>query len=151
MQNEAFLTVLAGVTGLLGVKLAVTHLLAVRTRLMTSQFKTAEDSTHMPWILVAMFKLLLGAFGPKFDQTRLQGITSNTLENEPFLLLMALMLGLTGLAQDHDILMLKAYAALRFAHAFFYLFAIQPFRAIAFVSGLSISLCFGARLALLLL
>ena len=151
MQNEAFLTVLAGVTGLLGAKLAVTHMLAVRTRLMTSEYKTAEDSTSMPGPLLAVMRLLLGAFGPKFDQTRLQGITSNILENEPFLLLMGLMLGLTGFAQDHDILMLKAYAVVRFAHFFFYLFAIQPFRAMSFISGLSISLCFGVRLALLLL
>ena len=150
-MSDTYVNTVAGVTGFLGLKLAVTHLLTIRTRLLTTSFKTAEDSTDIPAPLVALFKVLLGAYGPPQDMARLQGCVSNSLENEPQLLAMALMLGLSGKANDTDVLLLKVFAAMRFIHFVTYLLAVQPFRALSFVSGLTVNLFFGARLTALLL
>ena len=150
-MSNTYMNTVAGVTGLLGLKLAVTHLLTIRTRLLTSSYKVGEDSTDIPAPLVALFKVLLGAYGPPQDMARLQGCVSNSLENEPQLLAMALMLGLSGKANDKDVLMLKVFAVMRLIHFVTYLLAVQPFRALSYVAGLTVNLCFGARLTALLL
>eukprot|EP00754_Rhynchopus_humris_P009154 Rhum_TRINITY_DN13943_c0_g1::Rhum_TRINITY_DN13943_c0_g1_i1::g.65607::m.65607/K00799/GST, gst; glutathione S-transferase len=140
-----YVNVLAGATGLLGAKLAVSHLLTARTRFITSNFKVAEDARDSP--LKPVFAVLLGAFGPAIPLERLLGVVSNSLENEPAFLLMALLLHLTGDATASDVTLVKAFVALRFVHALTYIAAVQPFRALAFVGGLLLNLCFAARLA----
>eukprot|EP01061_Rhynchopus_euleeides_P000947 TRINITY_DN10688_c2_g2_i1.p1 TRINITY_DN10688_c2_g2~~TRINITY_DN10688_c2_g2_i1.p1 ORF type:complete len:149 (+),score=68.52 TRINITY_DN10688_c2_g2_i1:58-504(+) len=145
-----FMNTLAGVSGVLATKLAVTHLLTSRTRSMISQYKAAEDAS-MPGPLLQLFKVLLGAYGPQLELSRLLGVVSNSIENEPQLLFMALLLNLTGHATDNDTLLLKVYATLRMVHFISYLLALQPFRALSYIGGLLINLCFGTRLAMLLL
>ena len=145
-----FMTTLAGVTGLLTTKLAVTHLLTVRSRLIQGEFKATEDHS-IPGPLVQLFKITLGAYGPPVDIKRLLGVVSNSIENEPQLLFMGLLLGLTGHATANDTKLVKAYAALRMVHFISYLLALQPWRALSYVAALLINLCFGARLTMLLL
>ena len=140
-----FVNVLAGASGLLGAKLAVSHLLTARTRAITSTYKATEDRGD--WALKSIFKVLLGAYGPAVPLERLLGVVSNSLENEPAFLLMALMLHLTGGASASDVTLVKAFVALRFVHALTYIAAVQPFRALAYVGGLLLNLCFAARLA----
>eukprot|EP00754_Rhynchopus_humris_P009155 Rhum_TRINITY_DN13943_c0_g1::Rhum_TRINITY_DN13943_c0_g1_i2::g.65609::m.65609/K00799/GST, gst; glutathione S-transferase len=140
-----FVNVLAGASGLLGAKLAVSHLLTARTRAITSTYKATEDRGD--WALKSIFKVLLGAYGPAIPLDRLLGVVSNSLENEPAFLLMALLLHLTGDATASDVTLVKAFVAFRFVHALTYVVAVQPFRALAFVGGLLLNLCFAARLA----
>ena len=149
-MSDIYMNTVAGVTGLLGLKLVATILLMTRTRLIREEYKAPEDSTDVPAPMRAFFRLGVVAYGPPQDLARLNGCMSNSLENEPQLLAMALMLGLSGKATDTDVLMLKVFAAMRFIHFVTYLLAVQPFRALSFAGGLGVSLCFGARLTALL-
>eukprot|EP01061_Rhynchopus_euleeides_P027746 TRINITY_DN4512_c0_g1_i1.p1 TRINITY_DN4512_c0_g1~~TRINITY_DN4512_c0_g1_i1.p1 ORF type:complete len:176 (+),score=72.03 TRINITY_DN4512_c0_g1_i1:72-530(+) len=149
-SKQDYLRVLAGVTGILGLKLLLTHVLTVRSRLIQREFKVPEDGNAKGPAL-AVFKAVLCAHGAPVEIKRLLGVVSNSVENEPQLLFMGLMLGLTGHATANDALLLKAYASLRIVHFISYLLALQPFRALSYVGGLLVNLCFGARLMLLLL
>eukprot|EP01060_Flectonema_neradi_P026949 TRINITY_DN36597_c0_g1_i1.p1 TRINITY_DN36597_c0_g1~~TRINITY_DN36597_c0_g1_i1.p1 ORF type:complete len:147 (+),score=26.43 TRINITY_DN36597_c0_g1_i1:72-512(+) len=137
---------LAKGAGLLTLKMVVSHLATVRTRIMTADFKADEDHGIAKPVL-NLFKVLLGAYGPTFENPkRLLGIVNNSVENEPFWFAVALMLGQTGKANDTDSKLILAYVACRFIHAFCYIFAIQPFRAFSYTAGLGITGFTAARL-----
>ena len=134
--------------GMLTMKLALTHMATVRTRMMTSTYKVKEDH-GIGGPVAAVMRLLLVAYGPSFENTdRLLSVVSNAYENEPFWFSAALMLGLSGKATEADINLIWAFVAFRFIHAFCYLLGVQPWRALSYVGGLSITGFTAARLIL---
>ena len=143
---SVYLIALSQAVGLLTLKIVVTHLLTVRTRMMKVTYKAKEDNS-MPGPVVAIFKLLLGAYGPTFESAdRLLAVAGNAVENEPFWFAASLMLEYAGKAKDTDVNLIWAYVALRYIHALAYIVGVQPWRALSYTGGLALTLCTATRL-----
>eukprot|EP01060_Flectonema_neradi_P019730 TRINITY_DN2705_c0_g1_i12.p2 TRINITY_DN2705_c0_g1~~TRINITY_DN2705_c0_g1_i12.p2 ORF type:complete len:147 (+),score=17.87 TRINITY_DN2705_c0_g1_i12:63-503(+) len=135
------MSVLNQVAGILVLKMMLMHYLTVRARLMSGRHKWSEDTRTAQSIIGDTMKVLTLCWGPKIDVDRLVGVVHNSVENEPFFLVAASMLG-----GGHDDLM-WAYCIARCLHAFFFLVQLQPFRGIAYSVALGINIYFGWMLA----
>eukprot|EP01064_Diplonema_japonicum_P004517 TRINITY_DN1296_c0_g4_i3.p1 TRINITY_DN1296_c0_g4~~TRINITY_DN1296_c0_g4_i3.p1 ORF type:complete len:169 (+),score=70.37 TRINITY_DN1296_c0_g4_i3:69-509(+) len=140
-----YMNTLGKATGLLGLKMCVTHLLTVRTRLITSSYKVGEDTTMHP-LIGTMFKVTLGAYGPPIDIGRLHGVVSNSLENESIFFAIYLMIGLTKNTTEQHIKLIWAFVIARYIQAFSYILGVQPYRAFSFVAGLLMTIFGGVEL-----
>eukprot|EP00755_Sulcionema_specki_P012250 Sspe_Gene.50940::Locus_28293_Transcript_1_1_Confidence_1.000_Length_704::g.50940::m.50940/K00799/GST, gst; glutathione S-transferase len=130
MASQDYWNTVATATGLLSAKVFGLHVLTTRTRIMTGQFKTPEDNTigKLP-LLPAIFKVALCCFGPTFkDPSRLTGCAGNSVENEPYMLLLAVVMGLARTPPENAGKLLMAYVALRYVHMLTYLAGVQPWR-----------------------
>eukprot|EP01064_Diplonema_japonicum_P004509 TRINITY_DN1296_c0_g2_i1.p1 TRINITY_DN1296_c0_g2~~TRINITY_DN1296_c0_g2_i1.p1 ORF type:complete len:166 (+),score=55.59 TRINITY_DN1296_c0_g2_i1:60-500(+) len=140
-----YMNTLGKATGLLGLKMCVTHLLTVRTRFIENSFKTNEDTQIHP-VIGTCFTYLLGAFGPSISIPRLHGVVSNSLENESIFFAIYLMIGLTKTPTEQHIKIIWAFVVARYIQAFSYLLGVQPYRAFSFVAGLMMTIFGGVEL-----
>ena len=150
-MGDDFIRTLAGVSGLLGLKSAVTLALQVRTKLLTHEYNIEEDKKVSESFMRPLLVVGFGAVGPPLELMRLRGIVSNSLETEPAFLFMGLMMHLAGVAHKADVRLLKLYVLMRYIHAVAYQLGLQPVRGIAWTIGFSLNLCFGAQLVKTLL
>ncbi|KAJ9448166.1 hypothetical protein DIPPA_12342 [Diplonema papillatum] len=127
------------VTGVLTIKMMAMHVLTIRARVGSQDYKTSEDA------LFGFLTPLMRA-GPGIPLERLLGIVRNSIENEPFFLLVAFALQLFSTPPQAYATYLQAYAATRCLHAVSYLLKLQPFRGIFFGAGAVLTIMFGIKL-----
>ena len=135
------MSVLNQVAGILVLKMMLMHFLTIRARYMSNRHKWQEDARTAQSLVGDTIKVLTLCWGPQIDVDRLSGVVSNSIENEPFFLIAASMLG--GGSDD----LMWAYCIARCLHAFFFLVKLQPFRGIAYCVALGINIHFGWKLA----
>lgn len=141
VSASEFNAVLGWGIAVLALKTILCNFLTVRARFGSQTFATKEDA-HIPGGI--LFKFALLAFGPLTSQdtvTRLSGIVRNSLENEPFFFFTAFAYNALNAAPADctcGVLLVKLYVVTRILHALTYLFAVQPFRAVFWLSGVAV-------------
>jgi uncharacterized MAPEG superfamily protein len=94
---------------------------------------------------VNLFKILLIAQGPTPSIDRLNGVSSNNTQNEPFFLGLAAAIAVSGTAPSWGPSALIGYAVCRVLHTLVYVSGIvpQPARAITWIGGSAACLSLG--------
>jgi len=141
---------IAMVIGILAIKTVLLQLVLVRTRLMTGNLKRTanggaewEEDTRMPGWAAQVLKIMLVCYGPVPSEAmlpRLQGLTQNSMETEPWFCGLAVAYGLKGVSSIYAFkyaqYLLWTFVAARIVHATVYLLALpQPCRAFSWTIG----------------
>jgi uncharacterized MAPEG superfamily protein len=135
------MTTLAGASAVFAVKIGILHLTCVRTRLMCGLGAQPYDSKS---VLGPVFKAVLlcgwNDFGGIEFVNRIERITKNCAENEPFFIALATLGGLTNAVPvASGVTLIKTYTVARCAFSAFYLGGEKinsAARSVAFLAGL---------------
>jgi len=126
--SSNYTTALGHVTGTLAMKVGVLHLLTVRSRFITGDQKSGKEGgvvqpaeTAMAPVVISLFKLVLGAFGPTYPTQKLCQLVNNAKENEPFFLAVATAIAVGGNPPAWGATALYTYCASRCVHMFMYI------------------------------
>jgi uncharacterized MAPEG superfamily protein len=141
LTRDTYMTTLAGASAVLAVKIGILHLASARSRLMTGFVAQDYDKKNA---LAPMLKAVLLGYWTDFGGiqfvNRIERITKNCAENEPFFLALATLGGLSNAVPvATGVTLIKTYTLSRCTFTALYLAGEKintAYRSVAFVSGL---------------
>lgn len=124
------------------IKTSATSMLQVISRIRANTFLLPEDAKLLRTTTVTREADFVA---------RCANVWRNDVENLPLFLMLALTYVLLGAQAESAQLLFGIYVALRYAHTIVYLRALQPWRAIMYLSGLAVCWVIAYRCVLLVL
>lgn len=124
------------------IKTSATSMLQVISRIRANTFLLPEDAKLLRTTTVTREADFVA---------RCANVWRNDVENLPLFLMLALTYVLLGAPAESAQLLFGIYVALRYAHKIVYLRALQPWRAIMYLSGLAVCWVIAYRCVLLVL
>jgi uncharacterized MAPEG superfamily protein len=122
--DPAIASALSTLCAILSMKIVITHVLTARARVMSKTFDKWGNGGKDMAITTGMFKLMLGAFGPKFGGTDFvdaaHNYCKNCAENEPFFVMSAFFAAASGGKSALLLSCINVFQWSRVAHWVFY-------------------------------